>query len=136
MSTLLTAILLALMLWLSVNIYCMFKNYLTAKALRISLVVAPVSPENAIWIALQTSLPSIFTSPLVVSNPLLRYCCLGWEFRERYRMHQKLGDSFMLVTPARNWLYVGEPDAAAEIFNRSRDFARPVWMTGECCFSR
>lgn len=94
-------------------------------------MLAPISPDNSIWIALQTAFPFIIRRIPFGSIPLLRYCRLGWEFGDRYMTHQRLGDAWVLVTPGRNWLYVAQAEAAYDIFARGRDFGRPVFMLGE-----
>ena len=118
--------------WLSFCLYTLLRNYRQASKLGVPLVVTLISPDNPLWIALQSSLPTLFRKVNFASIDHLRYCRLGWEFKDRYVTHERLGDAFMVVTPAKNWLLVGNASAAYEIFSRSRDFGRPVWMLGEC----
>lgn len=117
--------------WSILTAYRLLANYRRASQLSIPLVVAPISPDNAIWIAFQTAFPSVIKFIPFGSIPLVHYCRLGWEFHDRYKTHQRLGDAWMLVTPERNWLYVAQGQAAYEIFARGRDFGRPVFMLGE-----
>ncbi|CRG89906.1 Cytochrome P450 4Z1 [Talaromyces islandicus] len=58
-----------------------------------------------------------------------RYNWMGWELHDRYYSHHELGDAFMLVTPGRNWLYVGHPDIVMEITRRRDDFPRCIELT-------
>ena len=88
----------------------------------------PISPDNPLWIALQTAFTSLFKYVPFDAWSFTRYCKLGWEFHDRYRTYALLGDVFMLVTPDRNWLYIGEAEAANDVFSRGREFGRPVWM--------
>lgn len=117
--------------WLFINAYRLLANYRRAPALHGPLVLALISPDNPIWIALQTALPCVFRHIPFQSISFLRYSRLGWEFHDRYKTHQRLGDAWVLVTPDRNWLYVAQAEAACEIFARGRDFGRPVFMLGE-----
>ncbi|KAL8932284.1 MAG: hypothetical protein Q9211_006405 [Gyalolechia sp. 1 TL-2023] len=105
------------LLWWTYQAYRLLANYKRATRIGVPLVYAPISPDNPLWIALQTSFTSLFK--------------LGWEFHDRFRTFSALGDAFVLVTPDRNWLHVGEADAANEIFSRGREFGRPVWMLSE-----
>ncbi|MCJ1385982.1 hypothetical protein MMC17_009107 [Xylographa soralifera] len=57
-----------------------------------------------------------------------RCCRFGWEFKDRYTTHLRLGDAWILVTPEKNWLFVVDVDAVSDIFARGRDFTRPTWM--------
>lgn len=107
--------------WLSLNAYRLLINYRRALSFKQPIVFAPISPNNPIWIALQTTFPFIFRRILFASIPLLRYCRLGWEFHDWYRTHERFGDAWVLVTPDRNWLYVAQGEAAYEIFFRGRD---------------
>jgi hypothetical protein len=119
------------LIWSLITAYRLLANYRRASRLGQPLVLAPISPDNSIWIALQTAFPFIFRRIPFVSIPLLRYCRLGWEFHDRYTTHQRLGDAWVLVTPDRNWLYVARAEAAYDIFARGRDFGRPVFMMGQ-----
>jgi hypothetical protein len=58
-----------------------------------------------------------------------RYNWMGWELPDRYFSHHELGDVFMLVTPGRNWLYIGHPDIITDIVRRKDDFPRCVELT-------
>ena len=118
------------MLWTFYNAYCLIVNYLKASKLGLPLVICPITPDNPLWIALQTAFGSIIRFFPFSATSFTRHCRLGWEFHDRYRTHARLGDVWMLVTPARNWLYVANAEAVTEIFCRGRDFTRPVWMLG------
>lgn len=117
-----------LVVWCSYNSYCLLLNYRRASSLSVPIVVVPISPDNPFWIALQTSLSSLFRHVPFGSFSFIRYCRLGWEFHDRYKTHQRLGDTWILVTPNRNWFHTSQADAAYDILSRSREFTRPVWM--------
>ncbi|KAF7901417.1 hypothetical protein EAF00_003638 [Botryotinia globosa] len=57
-----------------------------------------------------------------------RHTRLGWEFHDRFHTHVRLGDAWVLVTPARNWIFVANAATVTDIFSRGRDFVRPIWM--------
>lgn len=118
-------------LWFLYNAYCLLVNYKRARQLDVPTICVPVSPDNPIWIALQTSFPSLFEDLPLKYFSFTRYCRLGWEFNDRYKTHQRLGDAWLLVTPNRNWLYFAQADAATDVFRRSQDFINPAWMLGE-----
>lgn len=110
------------------NAYCLLLNYRRASELNIPIAVVPISPDNPLWIALQTGLSPIFRYVPLEKISFTRYCRLGWEFHDRYKTHQRLGDEWILVTPAKNWFHTSQADAAHDILTRSREFGRPVWM--------
>ena len=117
-------------LWTLYSIYCLVVNYSKASNLGLPLVICAITPDNPLWIAFQTAFGSILRFFPFAAISFTRYCRLGWEFHDRYQTHSKLGDVWMLVTPARNWLYIANAEAVTEIFSRGRDFTRPVWMLG------
>lgn len=116
--------------WILYNAYCLMVNYRRASQLKIPTVCIPVSPDSPVWLALQTGFTSVFKYIPFDAVSFTRHCRLGWEFHDRYKTNERLGDAWMLVTRDRNWLYVAQAEAAHDIFSRSREFGRPVWMLG------
>lgn len=112
------------------NAYCLYENLQKASHLGIQRVIVPITPDNPIWIALQTGLSFIFRFVPLHAFSFTRYCRLGWEFHDRYKTHQNLGDAWVLVTPNRNWIYLAQAEAAVDVYSRNRDFVRCIWMLG------
>jgi len=121
---------LALVGYLLFNVYSTYINYMKASKLGLPLVISPITPDNTLWIALQTVFGSILRHFPFSASSFTRHCRLGWEFHDRSQAHVRLGDAWILVTPARNWLFVANAAAVTDIFGRGRDFIRPVWMLG------
>lgn len=120
--------------WCIYNAYCVLLNYRKASQLNIPIVVILISPDNPLWIALETGFSSFFKHIPFDAFSLSRYSRLGWEFHDRYKTHERLGDAWILVTPAKNWFHTSQADAAHEILTRSRDFGRPVWMMSRIAY--
>lgn len=116
------------------NAYCLLLNYRKASQLNIPTVVILISPDNPLWIALETGFSSFFKHIPFDAFSISRYSRLGWEFHDRYKTHERLGDAWILVTPAKNWFHTSQADAAHEILTRSRDFGRPVWMMSRIAY--
>ena len=116
--------------WTLYCTYCLVVNYLKASKLGLPIIIVPVTPESPLWIAFQTAFGNILRFFPFAATSFTRYCRLGWEFHDRHQTHARLGDAWMLVTPARNWLYVANAEAVTEIFGRGRDFINPAWMLG------
>jgi hypothetical protein len=53
----------------------------------------------------------------------------GWEFFDRYALHEKCGWTFMQVTPGPNIVWTADPDVASQILTRRKDFGI-LYMTG------
>ncbi|TVY85427.1 putative cytochrome P450 CYP13A1 [Lachnellula suecica] len=108
--------------------YNIAANYYKVAKLGLPIIIAPISPDNPLWIAIQTAFGRILRHFPFAASSFARHCRLGWEFHDRYQTHLRLGDAWILVTPVRNWLYVANAEAITDIFSRGRDFSRPVWM--------
>ncbi|KAF4626589.1 hypothetical protein G7Y89_g11573 [Cudoniella acicularis] len=108
--------------------YFIWVNYSKVVNLGLPIVIAPITPDNPLWIAVQTAFGSILRHFPFSATSFTRHCRLGWEFHDRFQTHLRLGDAWILVTPVRNWLYVANAEAITDIFSRGRDFTRPVWM--------
>lgn len=119
-----------LLAWLCFTAYRLFRNHQRALELKVPIVYAPISPDTPPWIAFQTAFPFLFDIIPFSAISVLRYSRLGWEFHDRSKTHERLGDAWVLVTPDKNWLYVAQAEAAYEIFSRGRDFDRAIWMLG------
>ncbi len=48
----------------------------------------------------------------------------GWEFLDKYSLHEKIGPSFILVTPAMNELWCADPAMAQIVLARRKDFVQ------------
>ena len=111
------------------NLYCLFLNYRRASRLCLPTICVLISPENPLWIALQTSFSSVFRHIPLEYFSFTKYCRLGWEFHDRFRTHRRLGDAWVLVTPNKNWLQVAQAEAANDLLRRSHEFVHPCWIT-------
>jgi hypothetical protein len=121
---------LLLAIYVLYNACSVYVNYVKASRLGLPLVLSPITPDNPLWIALQTAFGGILRYFPFAASSFTRHCRLGWEFHDRFQTHARLGDAWMLVTPAKNWLYVADAEAVTDIFGRGQDFKRPVWMLG------
>ncbi|EOD45005.1 putative cytochrome p450 protein [Neofusicoccum parvum UCRNP2] len=110
------------------TIYSFVRNYALARKIGLPIVAVPISLDNLIWM-----LSARFVMPFVRRLPFgsghfTRFGYVGWEFRDKSRVHQELGDAFTLVTPGTSWVYMCNADSIYDIIQRERrhDFSRPV----------
>jgi cytochrome P450 len=108
--------------------YCLFRNYLIARRIGVRFHVIPISHLNHFWMLIDAKVLHYVKRVFGESN-FTRYNWMGWELHDRYYSHHELGDAFILVTPGRNWLYIGSPDTVVEIARRRDDFPRCVELT-------
>ncbi|THV49226.1 hypothetical protein BGAL_0205g00030 [Botrytis galanthina] len=110
------------------NVYSLYLNYKDASALGLPRVISPITPDNPLWIALQTIFKTAVRQFPFGAVSFTRHTRLGWEFHDRFHTHVRLGDAWVLVTPTRNWICVANAATVTDIFSRGRDFVRPIWM--------
>ena len=55
---------------------------------------------------------------------IIKVSFYGWEFRDKHETHRRVGGAFLLVTPAENECWVGDPAIAQIILARRRDFVQ------------
>ncbi|KAI0411740.1 putative cytochrome P450 [Xylaria grammica] len=108
--------------------YSLFRNYLIARRIGIRYHVIPVSHLNHFWMLVDRKVLR-YVRKYFGENAFTRYNWMGWELPDRYFSHHELGDVFMLVTPGRNWLYLGHPDIVMDVTRRRDDFPRCVELT-------
>jgi hypothetical protein len=53
---------------------------------------------------------------------------MGWCYHDKFKLHSELGDAFMHVNPAKNQLFLANPEAIEDVFLRRNDFQKPVHM--------
>lgn len=93
------------------------------------MIVLPVSLDNPIWMLVSGHVLGAIRF-FFGENSVTSYGRLGWEFYDKYRIHLRLGDAVVIVTPGKNWVYVCNAEAFTEIFQRRNDFYRPSEMLG------
>ncbi|KAM7219000.1 Cytochrome P450 [Rhypophila decipiens] len=110
--------------------YCLLGNYLTARRMGVPVCLLPFDHTHRLWSIVDTKLLPFFNLlPFATRTSFSRYNWRGWEITDRYRAHHELGGVFAMVSPSRIWLYIGEPDAAAEVLRRGADFPRCSQLT-------
>ena len=57
---------------------------------------------------------------------------MGWPFDDKYAIHQKLGNAFILITPSVNELVLADSEAVAHVQAQRKDFVKPPLMYGTC----
>lgn len=108
--------------------YSLFCNYLVARKMDLRFHVIPISHLNHFWMLVDHKVLK-YVRRIFGESAFTRYNWMGWELHDRWYSHHELGDVFMLVTPGRNWLYIGHPDIVMDIVRRRDDFPRCIELT-------
>ncbi|KAH8690035.1 hypothetical protein BGW36DRAFT_440840 [Talaromyces proteolyticus] len=106
------------LLWLGVvaaqSWYSLFRNNLIARKTGLRFHIIPISHLNHFWMLVDKHVLR-YVKLIFGDSAFTRYNWMGWELHGRYYSHHELGDAFMLVTPGRNWLYIGHPDIVMDL---------------------
>lgn len=112
------------------SLFSLASNYATAQKVGVQLIVLPISPLNPIWMLVDKFFIPILKLLPFGSGNFTRYQRLGWEFEDRSKTHEELGDAYMAVTPGKNWLYICDHEAISDLLLRRNEFKRPLEILG------
>lgn len=114
--------------WILRSIYSIHVNRKSAEQTGLPVVLSPFNPVDPLWMLLQrVVIPLCPYLPFGLGS-FTRYNRMGWSYHDKYRLHSELGDAFVHVNPARNQLFLANPEAIEEVFLRRKDFPKPVHM--------
>ena len=122
----------ALASWTAISL---FRNYQKARQIGLPLIISPVNPLNPVWILAFRFSPII---SLLKSLPggigkFARCVYIGWQFEDKYALHEELGNAFVLVTPGVNELILADPDAVNAVLARRKEYIKPAILYGTIC---
>lgn len=107
---------------------CLLWNYTQARKMGVPVRVIPVDHINPIWYLVSQQVVSLLKR-LGFNNNITTYNYLGFEIPLRWKSHEELGDTYILCSPSRNWLYLGSPDAITTMMRRPNDFPHDSELT-------
>lgn len=108
--------------------FCLLRNYLAARKIGVPVRIIPVDHINPIWYLFGQQVVSLLKR-VGFDNNITRYNYLGFEIPLRWKAHQELGDAYILCSPAKNWLYLGDPDVINTMMRRGSDFPHDSELT-------
>lgn len=113
------------------SLVCLLRNYLAARNLGVPVRIIPVDHINPLWILASQKVVSLLRRlPFGLGdNNITEYNYLGFEIPLRWKSHEEMGDAFVLCSPARNWLYLGNPDIITGVLKRNNDFPHDSELT-------
>lgn len=119
-----TVALIAALLTLWTGWYLSFpRNYQLARKTGLPILISPVNPANPLWLVLSAMFqPALARYLPSVIYDRIKVAIYGWEFRCRYTVNTKLGPAFVLVTTARNEIWIADPEMAYAVLVRRNDF--------------
>lgn len=113
------------------SLVCLLRNYLVARKLGVPVRIIPVDHINPLWYLFNQQVAALLRKlPFGLGdNNITKYNYLGFEIPLRWKSHQEMGDAFVLCSPARNWLYLGNPDIITAMLKRNNDFPHDSELT-------
>lgn len=106
------------------------RNYREAKKMGLPILICPVNPASPLWLCCKDFLtPTLRRLPWGLGAWAGR-AEVGWTFFEKYSIHAKHGEVFVIVSPGENEVLVAEPGAADEAMRRRNDFIKNPAMYG------
>ena len=125
----LASIILASLSW---TFFSVLSNYNAARRIALPVIISPVSPLNPLWILTYRAFPLVLSLkhlPFGLGR-WARCTYMGWQFHDKYALHDELGPLFIVVTPSGNEVSVADSQATHTIFSRRKDFIKPAVMYG------
>ncbi|KAF2709046.1 putative cytochrome P450 [Pleomassaria siparia CBS 279.74] len=124
-----TLVLLVFLVLLS-SAWSLVRNYLIARKIGVPVIIIPISSDNPIWMLTARHVLRLLKYVPFGSGSFSRFSYPGWQFDDRYRAHQELGDVVLFTTPGLNWIYLCNADAIHDVIRRERqgEFIRPTKM--------
>lgn len=116
--------------WTVWSWYCLYRNWVIVKKTGLPYRLNPVNHANPLWMAGHKLVMPIFEKIPFGTGSFTRFGKRGWEFFDRYKAFEEMGDAMVIVTPGDIFVYVCDPDALADIFRRKSDFPRPLKIFG------
>ncbi|PWY78185.1 cytochrome P450 monooxygenase [Aspergillus heteromorphus CBS 117.55] len=114
------------------TIYTLYKllaltqNYFIARRTRLPIFISPIPSTSILWQILgptfQRQLQQCLPEWIYVRLDVLMH---GWEFRQRAKLHHRLGKVFVVVTMDECSLCVADPAVSTSILARRKDFVQP-----------
>ena len=106
------------------RLYRLFINYQAARALQLPIILLPTSFEEPLWILLRPLFSWVERLPFGLGG-WYRYTDIGWLTIDGQDTISRIGESFVLVSPARNQIVTAYPPAADRIY-KEKNFIIPT----------
>ncbi|KIV84105.1 hypothetical protein PV11_06078 [Exophiala sideris] len=102
----------------------LINNYNEAKKIGLPIIILPVNPASPLWLFTKDYLSPILTQLPFGLGTWAGLAEIGWTYFEKYSVHAKYGDAFILVSPGENDITLADPAATEDVMRRRNDFIK------------
>lgn len=121
------SLLIAYFVWTLVRL---INNYNEAKKIGLPVIILPVDPASPLWMFTKDYLKPVLTKLPFGLGTWAGRAEVGWTYFEKYSIHAKYGDAFVLVSPGENDVTLADPAATEDVMRRRNDFIKNPAMYG------
>lgn len=110
-------------LWAVWYLQALASNYRKARRTGFPIYISPVNQDNFLWLIFSVPLRPLFSRFLpAFAFDRIEVAIYGWEHLLRNSVQERLGATFLLVTPGKNELWTTDPEIAQIVLLRRKDF--------------
>jgi hypothetical protein len=107
------------------SVYSLYRNYRTACSSGVPVVICPVNPDNIIWVLIKVPLrPTLQKILPTFLYDQIKISIFGWEFRDKFELHSRIGNTFCLATPGGLEFWIADPEVAQVVLAKRKDFVQ------------
>ncbi|KAI9752696.1 MAG: hypothetical protein M4579_005534 [Chaenotheca gracillima] len=114
--------------WTVWSIYSFYQNYNLAKQTGLPILFAPIDRFNLFWLVAPKPLAFVLRNLPFGLGSFVRYGHMGWQYVDKYRIHEEVGGAFVIVTPAAIEVQIADALAVYDISLRKNAFPKPRRM--------
>ncbi|KAH7258011.1 cytochrome P450 [Fusarium tricinctum] len=116
----------ALLVWATLQVRTLMRNYRAACATGLPIIICPYDPDSVVFAVVSEPVRRILKTFFPTSMPAaFEVTCWGWEFHDKCAVHERLGQAFVIVTTGHNRLICADATMAHSILARRKDFLHP-----------
>jgi hypothetical protein len=101
--------------------YKLYTNYQQARRTQLRILISPFDPIGVTFLIL-----SAYLGPLLSTMRWARVINPTWSWQDNFKNHEKLGSSFIVVTPEKNVLYSADAGVVEQVLGKRKVWVKPA----------
>ncbi|KAF7557887.1 hypothetical protein G7Z17_g253 [Cylindrodendrum hubeiense] len=113
--------------YVGLSIVQLIYNYRKAKSIGLPVLITPVDPSNVPYLLCSSWLEPLLRKclPFGLGN-FVEYNSRDWNYDKIYDLQERIGDTFIIVSPKQIRVFTGNAKASDELCRRRKDFVKAV----------